>query len=141
MGVRTRCGNKEFVLVDTNDVRVNDSGWITPTLTSDFTFYADNSNALKYRKIGKMVEIRGAVKPTKTITGDSTQHLIFTLPEGFRPSFYSVDILCQGSNYNSWLCEIKTDGNVYFSRYRDLANYYNVSSAHWLPIHATFFVD
>lgn len=60
--------------------RIEDTGWQTATLTSDFENYYENGQ-VQYRKTGKTVEVVGIVKPTRTLTGSADWVNIFTLPE------------------------------------------------------------
>lgn len=59
-----------------------DSGWVNPApLGSGWTEYVDPTyGATRYRKIGKLVQLRGLV------VSSSIANPIFTLPAGFRPS-------------------------------------------------------
>lgn len=118
---------------------VGDSGWIDASLGSDFALYSSSSVA-QYRKVGKMVEIRGEVKPTAAITGSSTYYTIFTLPSGYRPSA-AINIRCQGSVSYSWLLSINSAGLVRFARYNNGSGFIDASTSSWLIFHATFFVD
>lgn len=118
---------------------VEDSGWITATLSSQFTAYSTDS-APRYRKIGNMVEIRGAVKTTSAITGSGTRYTIFTLPQEYRPSDYNVVTVCQGSSFKNWCFEINTDGTVQFSRHNTGSAYADLGTTQWLPFHATYFI-
>lgn len=116
----------------------NDSGWITPTLTSQFEAYVTEQTP-KYRKVGNTVEVVGVVKATATITSNVTRHTIFTLPEGYRPSI-DVNVICQGSTMAVWLLTISaTTGDVTFSRYRLGDAYANIGTTVWLPFQAMFF--
>lgn len=125
---------------DGNDI-LNGSGWKTATLTSDFKKYDDkDDNMPQYIKIGKLVQVRGAVSPTSTITGSADAYTIFTLPEGYRPS-KQVSILSPGSGSNQWLLTITAAGAVRFARYNNGAGYVNASSSTWLTFHAMYFVD
>lgn len=64
------------------DVRTKDTGWQIATLTDDFKCYNDdNSNIPRYRKIGKLVEVNGAVSPAITLPGSASGVTIFRLPE------------------------------------------------------------
>jgi hypothetical protein len=60
---------------------VTDSGWLTLTLVNSFTQHA--TSPLRYRKVGNVVFVQGAVQRTTTPPA-GTQ--ITTLPVGFRPS-------------------------------------------------------
>ena len=74
----------------------NDSGWQTATLTSQFALYTSGQN-VQYRKIGKIVYVRGTVKSTSDISGNSDVYTTFTLPSGYRPSINEY-VVCQGSS-------------------------------------------
>lgn len=120
----------------------SDTGWITATLTDGFKYYGTSpGNTPKYRKIGNMVEINGAVSPTSDIAGSITKHEIFTLPEGFRPTGYSRNYIMQGSGTNIWCLSVATNGKVSMERYRSGDTYSTANTSAWLPFNATFFVD
>lgn len=127
-------GWKDWTIVN------SDSGWTTATLTSSFKPYSDNSSSTpEYRKIGKMVEIRGIVAPTSNIASGGSAN-IFTLPTGYRPH-KEVYTICQGSGRAIWLLTIHPDtGIVQFGRYGK-EDYAEASTSVWLPFHATFSVD
>ena len=118
-------------------------GWIYPTLSSYFTMYGDSADSAKprYRKDGRVVEVRGIVKPTSDIAGSDAFYAIFTLPVGYRPSS-PIYAICQGSGNCTWLLRVNTNGEVGFSRYRkaNSSNTYDTASATtWLPFQITFF--
>lgn len=116
-----------------------DSGWKTATLSSAFTLYSDNE-PVKYRRVGKLVEIRGTVKPTAEIAGSDTWYTIFTLPLGYRPSGNRI-VLQQGSGASIWLSSVDASGNVSFARYRSGASYATASTSVWLNLHLDFLID
>ena len=119
-----------------------DSGWKTATLNSNFTTY-DSGGTVRYRKIGKMVVVRGVVKPTTTLTftGTSETYTIFTLPSGYRPP-NNIYITCEGTSGGYWCCSLRTDGTVKMERNRAYsAGWRNAETSHWFPFHASFFVD
>ena len=116
-------------------------GWIYPTLGSEFTMYgtSEADNKTKYRKDGRLVELRGIVKPVADIAGGTANHTICTLQDGYRPSS-PIYLLCQGSSNCSWLLKIGTDGDVGFSRYRNGDTTATAAAGTWLPFQATFFI-
>lgn len=133
------------------NLRINgtqyDSGWKTPTLVSTMTNHgSDSKNAVKYRKIGSVVDIAGAVSPKATTTlAKGAAVTLFTLPEAYRPS-YTRSFLCQGSARFIFMLQIESNGAVTISRYRNSTSTTDayptsVSTDSWLPISATFFVD
>jgi len=119
--------------------QIADSGWINPTLNSRFEPYYAGVE-VEYRMIGKMVEIRGQVKPTSTIVGSATTYPIFTLVSGFRP-VQNVDRIMHGSTVTNWLLRITTDGVVSFSRLVEGGVYVDATTTHWLPFSVMFMVD
>lgn len=116
-----------------------DSGWKTATLSSAFTNYAENE-PLQFRRVGKLVEIRGAVKPTAEIAGSDSWYTIFTLPLGYRPSGPKV-VTQQGSGTSLWLSCVDANGNVSFSRYRNGTSYAAASTTVWLNLYLDFLID
>ena len=115
-------------------------GWIYPTLGSNFSMYgtATSDNQPRYRKDGRLVEVRGIVTPNSDIAGSTTIYTIFTLPVGYRPSspIYSI---CQGSGNCTWLLRVATNGEVGFSRYRNGDATTTAAAGTWLPFQVTFF--
>ena len=120
---------------------VNDSGWITASLGSNFVAY-NTAGTPKYRKVGKIVTVHGVVSPKSAITGSSTLYTIFTLPAGYRPTI-PLALRLQGSGLYTWMFQISLDGIVTFSRYSSPgeAGYVNTSTSTWLPFYATYFVN
>ena len=118
-----------------------DTGWITPKLTDKFRAYNSEFTPV-YRKIGKQVEVMGAVAPINAISATDEPQVIFTLPEGFRPRM-NIAKRAQGSGLYTWLCTIETNGNVGFSRYGNMGSnsYAAASSSAFLPFEETYFVD
>lgn len=116
-------------------------GWIKPAIGSEFAVYASDgvSSTPACRKDGRIVEVRGIVKPTVDIAGGTDMHTIFTLPVGYRPSspIYTV---CQGSGNCTWLLRVNTSGTVDFSRYRNGDATLTASAGAWLPFQVTFIV-
>ena len=118
---------------------IEDTEWLEATLTSDFQKYNNLSeNVPKYRKVGKIVEIRGVVAPTSELAAGASK-TIFTLPIGYRPSI-GVSRLQQGSGKKSWLCRIETNGIVNFQRY-GITTTEKCPTTDWLPFQMEFMVD
>ena len=133
----------EHVVLDTgNYLDETDGGWqYTGGYSEDFTQYNNDEVTMpKYRKIGRIVEMRGVVRPTKVIAGSTTHYEIFTLKEGYRPSGYIYQN-CRGNYTHSWLLTIAPSGRVSFSRYGNGSTYLEVDTSTWLPFQITFFVD
>ncbi len=133
----------ETVPENWEEVEDEDTGWIEATLTNSFVTYTnDGTNYTpQYRKLGKLVEIRGVVAPKEvlpytTITGTYT---IFELPKGFRPS-RNIARVQQGSGLNKWVLNILENGNVSLTRY-GINEEINVATTAWLPFDETFLID
>lgn len=119
---------------------LEDTGWIYPTIAGDFEPYAEAWKP-RYRKIGKWVQVCGAVKPKKDVNMGQTQVTIFTLPEGLRPSI-EIPILCQGSIRSIWYLSITGDGAVGVGRWRESSDKYSTAEAgSWFPFSAAYIVD
>jgi uncharacterized repeat protein (TIGR02543 family) len=114
-------------------------GWIYPAITnaSFATYGTSDSGTIRYRKDGRVVEVRGIVTPTVDIAGNTTIHEIFTLPAGYRPSS-PIYVICQGSGNCTWLLRVNNNGDVGFSRYRNGDASTTASAGTWLPFQATF---
>lgn len=117
---------------------VADSGWQNASITGSFALYGSDS-VLRYRKIGRIVQVEGTVRPSTTLSGSATNLTIFTLPDGYRPSA-AVVTLCQGSGSCNWALTIKTNGEVCFARYSSGGSYTSAGTGTWLPFHHTFMV-
>lgn len=113
--------------------------WIYPALSNNFAMYGTSTsdNQTRYRKDGRLVEVRGIVTPTSDIAGSTTIYPIFTLPTGYRPSS-PIYLVCQGSGNCTWLLRIATNGEVGFSRYRNGDTTATAAAGAWLPFQATF---
>ena len=127
-----------------NEIKVertsDNSDWVTPNLGSEFVVYDNVDWVPEYRKKNGYVEIIGAVKPKGSINGSTEEHIIFTLPEGFRPRKTVAEIE-QGSMRDIWLLEIRPTGEVTFSRYRVGNSYKKATNETWLPFHVVFLAD
>lgn len=118
-----------------------DTGWKTATLTSSFKTYSGNTeNALKYRRKGNVVYVKGVVTPTATLTGGTDNVNITTLPAGYRPAVQQ-NFVCQGSGTAIWLCTVTSAGIIRFARYRTGDTWANAAANTWLPIDISFILD
>lgn len=88
-----------------------DSGWITATLVNGFTHNA--GSALRYRKVGNIVYVKGTVDHT---TPPAINLVITTLPAGFRPSLGEthLELWITNSNFTSSLrtVSVTTAGDI-----------------------------
>lgn len=112
------------------------STWRNLTIASGFEVYG-SSYTPRYRINGSLVTVTGALKPTKVITSGTTDvKMLGTISESFRPSTPAI-FVCQGSGINRWTLTIKSDGNVYVSRYGTNA-YVDIPVGAWLPFTVTY---
>ena len=116
-------------------------GWIYPTIGSEFEVYASDGVGSRpgCRKDGRVVEVRGIVKPTVDIAGNTDMHTIITVPVGYRPNS-PVYTICQGSGNCVWLLRVNTNGTVDFSRYRNGDTSITAAVGAWLPFQVTYLV-
>ena len=118
---------------------VADSGWQTPSFTS--TFVANSNNPLKYRKIGKFVNIFGKFLPKSNFTAaqNESYQTIFTLPSGYRPRDDFL-VVGQGVDNAIWSCNIQSSGVVQMARYRQGDTLVAPSSKSNMSFNVTFMV-
>ena len=127
---------------DFNNIQgyLSDTGWIAQDLSESFIRW-NSSSYPRARKIGKMVQICGTVKPTTTLVGSADKVMMFNLAPNMRPSF-GQSFVCQGSQACKWLMQVDTNGDVSFSRYSNNGGtFVDIGTSVWLPFSATFFVD
>ena len=126
---------------DVNGVEISDSGWNTLTLASGWVAY-ETAQAPKYRKIGSLVELCGAVKPTAATTLGDNAVAFGILPAGYRPNSNRHQ-LCQASGTRSWLLTVYPNGNAGAARLRaqNSTSYQSAATTEWLTFHIMYFVD
>lgn len=112
---------------------LTDTGWVTLPLADGVQAYG---GAPQYRRIGRIVSIRGAVKNVLAPCP------LATLPEGCRPA-YSVSYV-QNTSMRSTTCamyarmHVGADGVVQVQAISDGAAF---AADKWFPIHCTFMID
>lgn len=133
--LKARMDAVESDVSDLSDFTANltDTGWKTLPLTDGIQPYG---GAPQYRRIGKVVSIRGAVK---NVLGTGS---LATLPEGYRPT-YSVPYV-QNTSMRSSTCAmfarliVGVDGVIQVQAISDGAAF---AADKWFPIHCTFLID
>lgn len=108
--------------------------WKNATFSSNFTGYSTGSS-VKYKKTGKVVQVLGQVKTTKTLNKGT----ICTLPVGYRPSMEVYNI-AQGSGVNKWLVIARSDGSIELDRY-GTSTQIDVNTSQWLAFSIVFIAD
>lgn len=115
-------------------IDLTDTGWKTLPLVDGIQTYG--GSVPQYRRIGKVVSIRGAVKNVLA-TGP-----LATLPEGCRPA-YSVSYV-QNTSMRSTTCAmyarmlVGANGVIQVQAISDGAEF---AADKWFPIHCTFMID
>jgi hypothetical protein len=117
-----------------------ETGWINITFPSGFAHYSDGRKA-QYRRIGKEVFMRGAIKNTSAFTPSSdTSSVIGTIGNATcRPS-EAIERVEQGSLMNRFALKIATDGKLYINRYGTTSSGQVPANA-WLNIECSFLVE
>ena len=135
-------GLNTFVVANQNiQIMVNnDTGWKDVTFESNYGNY-DTNNKVQYRRVGKIVTIKGIAKNTNTVTlsDTSASSQIATISDTTcRPSspYRAIE---QGSGLNRWLLTVGTDGALTLARY-GTTGITNVAAGSWLNIYCTFMV-
>lgn len=119
---------------------IQDSDWIPMPLIGNFRPYNDNpASNPAYRRIGKLVEIRGTMQPTEIIASGASI-VVGVLPEGFYPTGQPAYQVNQGSSKNTWTSIVDVNGDFRFTRYGTTSNAETPVNA-WLPFTIHFFVD
>ena len=119
-----------------------DTGWQDLSFASGFNHFWTEQKA-QYRRIGKIVHIRGAIKNTNEISANDTKVKMATITDATcRPS-QEIHYIQQGSGTGVHLITIFTNGEVNISRNRltGTSGYSKIGAGSWLNIEHTFFVD
>ena len=128
--LKTRMNAVESIL---NGTDLTDTGWNPLPLADGIQACG---GAPQYRRIGKVVSIRGAVKNVLA------PGPLATLPEGCRPT-YSVSYV-QNTSMRSTTCAmyarmlVGADGKIQVQAISDGAAF---AADKWFPIHCTFMID
>lgn len=104
-------------------------------LSNSFIEYLSGS-PVKYKKVGNIVYLKGAVTPTSEISANSST-LITTLPTGFRPASQNAVFVCQGSGMNRWALTVTPNGLINVERY-GIATNIAIPVGAWLPFDVCF---
>lgn len=129
------------VFVSTNDSRLYDTGWKDMSFGTGFAHYGTIDWKAQYRRVGKVVSVRGAVKNTSAFTPNTDNGTtICTIGDtSCRPSKI-YQFVQQGSGMNRMLMRINTNGTINIFRY-GTTSASQVGANSMLNIHCTFLVD
>lgn len=124
------------------NTKEDDTGWQAMTLSSGYEYYStsEDGGKLWIRRVNKLVEIRGVVKPTAQKTASTSAVQFATIPSGYRPSYQFRSAICQGSGMNKWHLTAETNGNLCWSRYGTTSSI-AVPSGAWLTVHIIYELD
>lgn len=114
------------------------TNWRSLTVASGFVPYNySTTNEPKYRVSGTMVNVKGVLQPTATVTSNTTGvKMASGITKAFCPS-ETITFICQGSGINRWLLTINSSGEVLVSRY-GTNDYVNIPSGAWLTFNVTY---
>lgn len=119
---------------------ITDSGWKDVTYNAGYANY-DTTNKLQYRKIGKLVELRGIIRSTETKSGAS--HTIATISDTTcRPGRSTVCVLCTGDDDFHFVVTVGSDGNIVIDRiYDGDTGQSSMTTSMTFNIQVSFFVE
>lgn len=119
---------------------IEDTGWKDLSLDSNFTHYTETEQRAKYRRIGKTVYVRGAVKNTNAFTPSDEGTTVATINDTTcRPQYFYV-FTQQGSGMNRFMLRINADGTIAIGRY-GTTSASQVGAGSWLNLHCSFVVE
>lgn len=112
------------------------SPWADLTVASGFEVYGSGTKP-QYRVNGNMVTVTGAVKPTATVTSNTTGVMFAS---GIKTQYCPKNTLafvCQGSGINRWLLQLNQEGKLYVARY-GTNDYVDITAGAWLIFTVTY---
>ena len=141
-GTNLKTINNQSLLGDGNlsiSGDISDTGWQNATMESGWTAY-DTGSTLKYRRYGKVVEVKGIIKVTATKSG--TSFVVATISDTTcRPNntrrYYNTGL----SNYH-FVTSIASDGKITIDRhYNGTTSQSSATTSMVFTIEATYLVD
>lgn len=119
----------------------SDTGWIGVILNSFAFAPYSGTVGLQYRAIGKIINIRGTLttrSPLSLADGNEAALTMMPLPGGACPPGNIVTVQ-QGSGKAVFITNVKTDGTITVSRYREGNSYLSTLPDNvWLPINIMY---
>lgn len=83
------------------------TSWVSPALSNSWVNFGGAFQAVSYRRVGDIVQMRGSAKNGTTTTGTT----IYTLPAGYRPPATHIFATLDGNN-NAARFDVDSSGNV-----------------------------
>lgn len=114
------------------------SGWQTLSLASGYSTYTSGQNILSCRRIEDVVEVRGVLRRSGSVSANSNWKQVATLPEGYRPH-KATERPQQGSEENRVAWQIDPSGGLKW-RYYGTTSSIAMPDQAWLNIFFNFFI-
>ena len=119
---------------------LTDTGWKNVVWQTGWGHYNSNTDPCQYRRVGKIVEIRGIAKPSSTRTGTSFQIATIT-DESCRPS-QTVRFYNTGATNHHFVTNIASTGVITIDRfYSGNTSQSQATTSQFFIIQGTWIVD
>ena len=119
--------------------KIEDTGWKNVTYNSGYTDY-DSANKLQYRRIGKLVEVRGIMKVTATKSG--TSHNIASISDTTCRPNRTVRVYNTGFTNYHFVTTVDNVGNIIIDRmYSGNTSQSSMTTSMMFNIQMSFFVE
>ena len=109
-----------------------DSGWVNIPCESGFKAYSSGQTP-QVKRQGVTIIVRGAFKPTATVTDTNVWTTMGIIPDEYCPA-NSIYRTCQGSGRAKWKMRIAEDGRVMLANYGTGTTSSSVSTSAWLVL-------
>lgn len=118
---------------------IEDTGWKDLEILDGFVNHSEKDKA-QYRRIGKTVQIRGALKNTSAYTPAYDGDKIAQITDKTCYPSQRVTTLQQGTGANKMMVRIDTDGTIVVGRY-GTSGVGQINANSWLNIQTMYFID
>lgn len=121
--------------------KVDDTGWQDVTFADGYSNYYESSYKVQYRRVGKVVHIRGVFKNLDAVTPSSTYVKFASMTDSSCfPSSREFQVQ-QGTDANKFYLIVDTTGELKFTRYGTTSYDTEIAVGSWLHCYITYFVD
>ena len=118
-----------------------DTGWQDVTFETGYSNYYASDNKVQYRRIGKIVHIRGIFKNTSAVTTNTSQVKFASISDSSCFPSQKEFQLQQGTDANKFYVMVDTNGDLKWSRYGTTSTSTETNANSWLHCYITYFVD
>lgn len=118
---------------------IEDTGWKDLEILDGFVNHSEKDKA-QYRRIGKTIQIRGALKNTSAYTPAYDGDKIAQLPDKTCYPSQRITTLQQGTGANTMMVRVDPDGAIVVGRY-GTSGVGQINANSWLNIQTMYFVD